>query len=243
MDELAADGKSRRECAHGRWLPSDARSCFAMAFRWPRDRPAGRISSGPPAAFLGAARRRSKRGMQAYLSRKFPEVLGFVNVLMERAIAAAPDPPSVFLADLFVRPTCRIRDDDGHSPRSHGAGGRKRVRPPTRPTTRILPNAARGVALRKRTTIAFIASADLATFASRSRKRPTFGTLLPIVARMVRDEEGTEISSSSQSLTACKTACDANNLCRSFSYSGAIQHCSLRQASGEPKRFCQHPIG
>ena len=124
MDELAADGKSSESALMAvgfRLCAERFRDGLPMAAR-----PAGRTEFNRTARCLPGCLRRSKRGMQAYLSRKFPEVLGFVNVLMEGAIAAHPT-CLPHLADLFFRPTCRIRDVDGHTPRSHGAAGRKRL--------------------------------------------------------------------------------------------------------------------
>ena len=73
MDELAADGKSSESAL----MPVGLRLCAELF----RDglpmaaRPAGRTEFNRTARCLPGCLRRSKRGMQAYLSRKFPEVL------------------------------------------------------------------------------------------------------------------------------------------------------------------------
>ena len=45
-------------------------------------------------------------------------------------------------------------------------------------------------------------------------------------------------SAALHTLQQCKAACDANARCKSFSYSGSLQRCSLRSVAGEPPRFC-----
>ena len=59
---------------------------------------------------------------------------------------------------------------------------------------------------------------------------------------MVACEEGATLPSGAVATTlqACKDACDAaaGSGCHSFSFSSGLQRCVLRQASGEPHRFC-----
>ena len=60
-------------------------------------------------------------------------------------------------------------------------------------------------------------------------------------SQMVACDEGPVIpltSNAVHSQQTCKEACDASARCRSFSYSAALEYCSLHQTGGEPKRFC-----
>ena len=59
-------------------------------------------------------------------------------------------------------------------------------------------------------------------------------------AQMVSCDEGPAVPNppTEHSLQDCKAACDTNTRCKSFAFSAALQQCALRQAVGEPSRFC-----
>ena len=58
------------------------------------------------------------------------------------------------------------------------------------------------------------------------------GVALPWPTALTGHEE-------SPTLQECKEACDAASGCRSFSYSGTLKRCNLRERSGEPAHFCE----